>query len=124
MIKIGHGKKAILWPYAKSLRNDTKAAIRRAKANFIQMNLDYESNNPKKFWEKIHLLLPKKNLSNHISLIDKETNEPIPDHETADYINNYFAIIGSKLAEKFDTHWSFDGDNTEVMMDTLIIYNE
>ena len=84
------------------------------------MNLDHESNNPKKFWERIHLLLPKKNLSNHISLIDKETNEPIPDHETADYINNYFATIGSKLAEKFDTHWSFDGDNTEVMMDTLI----
>ena len=29
-------------------------------------------------------------------------------------------LIGSKLVEKFDTHWSFDGDNTEIMMDTLI----
>ena len=36
-----------------------------------------------------------------MNLVDKETKLPVETALTADYINNFFSTIGSKLAVKF-----------------------
>ena len=44
---------------AKELRNEAKAMVRRAKASYIQEESDRHTRDPKEFWEKMSLILPK-----------------------------------------------------------------
>ena len=82
---------------AKRLRNQTLSVIRAAKANFVQEELNGE-NSAKKFWEKINYVMPNGIKKTNFNLIDKNSDIPIPAHNTADYINNFFADIGPNLA--------------------------
>ena len=83
--------------YAKRLRNQTLSTIRRAKANFVQEELNGDIS-AKKFWEKINYVLPNSTKNMRFNLIDQTTHDPIPTEETAEYINDFFADIGPTLA--------------------------
>ena len=87
---------------AKRLRNYTLSVIRQAKANFVQQEIVEEANSAKKNWEKINYIMPNSTKSKCLNLVDQITKQPISDGETADFINDFFADIGPKLAEKID----------------------
>ena len=60
-----------------------------------------------------------------IILSNLETADIIPDSDTADYINDFFANIGSKLAANFDKPWHFDGlGNNNMLIDDIEVENE
>ena len=66
--------------------------------------------------------MPTKTSGDKISLVDKETNMHIKDSETANYINNFFANIGTTLAQHFDTPWVDDvSTNSGIIIDDLVV---
>ena len=84
---------------AKSLRNQTLSVIRKAKANFVQEELNGE-NTAKKFWERINYVMPNSARKINFNLVEQPTQSPITLQDTAEYINNFFADIGPNLANK------------------------
>ena len=85
------------WNRAKELRNALGMDIRRSKANVIKTELDNNRSNPRKFWEEINKLLPNSRLAEIHTLYD-EDNEIVTGPSLNNFINNYFANIGSSLA--------------------------
>ena len=84
------------------------------------MELEINRDDSKKFWKNIHNILPNGKLSNKIiSLVDEETKNAVPEGETAAFINNFFANIGSKLARNFNTPWYYDGDVADVKLESI-----
>ena len=43
---------------ARAARNETKAAVKRARADFVKENLEINENDPQKFWKQINNLIP------------------------------------------------------------------
>ena len=107
-----------LWIEAKRLRNTCTNRLRKARADFIKENLENNSGNSKKFWKNIQDVLPNKkgNTRGLFDLFDNITKCDIPNHETADFINEYFVNIGPKLAKNYDSEWTFCGDKAEVFL--------
>ena len=110
-------------PLAKRLRNDVKAGVRHAKANFVQDYIEDEMISVKKFWEKISFVTNSKHQSK-IQLIDKTTNLPVSDSDTAMYINTFFTNIGPSLASNFDDNWVDDIAEVQPNMPMLVITDE
>ena len=54
--------------------------------------------------------MPKGRSSDLIKLVDSNTGKPVLDNEVPDYINNYFATIGSKLAKDMNCPWTYTGE--------------
>ena len=82
---------------AKKARNIVNSLIRRAKNDFIKEKLENYSDNPKKFWEQVKIVMPTTNLSNQIVLQD-ENGHKLKNCESANLINKYFSNIGFELA--------------------------
>ena len=59
---------------AKQLWILAKTVVRRAKARYIQEEIGRNKDDPKKFWEKITMLLPNKNKTSPFLLVDHSTN--------------------------------------------------
>ena len=98
------------WKIAKRARNDCLTKVRRAKASFITTELGTNKNDSKKIWKNIKDILPLGNKSNKIiRLSNLDTDEEIPEVDTANYINTFFANVGQNLAAKFTMPWLFDG---------------
>ena len=76
--------------HAKTIRNNVKTSIRRAKATFVQDYLENDEISVKKFWEKVNYVMPTKSKQPTINLVDQVTKIPINSNETSDYINNFF----------------------------------
>ena len=88
-------------------KNITKLC-RQAKGNPIANKIEEADGDSKRFWHEINRLLPEKSKDNkHVELKDMTTGEYISD--IPNYMNANFANIGSKLAEKFHTNWTFWG---------------
>ena len=83
---------------AKLPRNQTKAAIKTAKADFIKENLERDDNDPKKFWDRINQLVCNDKGQNIINLIDQTNGENIDKNNTCTFINEFFSNIGPNLA--------------------------
>ena len=99
--------------YARMLRNRIKNTIRRAKRSYIQEN---DQRDQSKFWKKMTYLLPKKCMTQNITLLDENTNNPLSPQEASNYANEYFSTIGYKLAQKFKDPWrSYDYRNPPKM---------
>ena len=96
------------WRIARNLRNQTKLLVKNAKIDFIKEQLEENKNDSKKFWRNIKIVLPDSNTGKQIFLHD-ETNTPIPETETANYINEFFTSIGPKLARKDISNYQYSG---------------
>ena len=59
---------------------------------------------PKEYWAQINDLLNPKVNNTHFNLVLNDT--PVPDPETADFINEFFATIGNKLAANMNVPWT------------------
>lgn len=85
---------------AKRLRTELKIALRNAKTEYIRNNLNNNKNNPKNMWAEMNKLIKSNSKNSTIELKD-ENGLPVPSSLASLHINNYFASIGPKLAEKF-----------------------
>ena len=104
------------WNIARYLQNEVNMAIKTFKAIKIKSDLDRYQNNPKKFWEKIHELLPKNNTTYRInSLLDEDTDAIITSGKLSGHVNEYFTQIGAKLAEVHQHEYNDldEGDNMD-----------
>ena len=86
------------WNIAKHLRNVANSGIRKAKADFVQRKLSEFAKDGSKFWRELKQIYPSaKSKANKgkIQLICGKTKRPIPESETASYINDYFVNVGN-----------------------------
>ena len=91
------------WNMARFLRNRTEAAIMNYRANIIKTELENNKKNPKKFWEKLHELLPSKSNVPINSLTDIDSGATLEADVLPDHINTFFSNIGQTLASKYPT---------------------
>ena len=86
------------WNIAKFHRNQVNSNIRGAKADFIKEQLRNNEGNSAKFWRKIKQVMPGKkgNKTNTKKiLLTDDYNLPIHEHDTAQYMNEFFAKLGT-----------------------------
>ena len=88
------------WTIARNLRNTLSMDIKTSKSNIIKGKLDRYKNSPKKFWSEINKILPNSQHSVIKSLHDENLNKTFEDLDLNTYINDYFANIGSRLANE------------------------
>ena len=104
------------WLEARLARNTCLRHIRLAKSDLIKNEIDVNKHDSRKFWQNIKTIIPDSKTSlNHFNLNDEEGNQ-IPDIQTSDFINSFFASIGPKLARNFDEEWAYHGEPTEDIM--------
>ena len=85
------------WNIAKFHRNQTNFNVRKAKADFIKEQLKNSEGNSSKFWRTIKQIIPSKKGSAESTkiMISDTNNEIIEGEKIADYMNCYFANLGS-----------------------------
>ena len=89
------------WEIARRLRNWSNNAIKAAKADYIQGQLEENKKDPKKFWRSIKQVLSD-NITGLIDIKGPLNNESLPKNQQAQVINDFFTGIGEKLAVQFD----------------------
>ena len=82
----------------KIVRNKTTQAVRNARRDFINVALNRNKNDPRKFWRIINSLYN----STEVSIYDGGFTDPfnglcVPIDNISDFLNDYFANIGSRL---------------------------
>ena len=85
---------------ARNLRNRVNIAMRAAKAEYIKDQLEYNQENPKKFWNLINKEILPGEKENIFNFKKGENGKLYEQDELPDLINNYFADIGPTLAQK------------------------
>ena len=61
----------------------------------------------KRFWRNVSSVIPnKKSKQGNVSLIDTLTNSQVQAKDTPNFINEFFANIGTNLAKDFNTTWT------------------
>lgn len=83
----------------KKMKNKVKRTVIKAKRGYIMSKLEDSSNNPKRYWKELNNLFnpPDDTRVINISLSDNDKEVSLTD--TADFMNEYFSTIGSKLAK-------------------------
>ena len=90
-----------VWHKYRSANSAAKKAVYNSKATYIKSTLNNNSTDPKKFWSEISKLMGTgKDNSRAIKTIRNETGHIVCDTEAAEYMNDYYVNIGTKLAEK------------------------
>ena len=95
---------------AKELRRRVNVLIDNSKTDQIDGAYNNYNDGHKQFWKKISTLINPTETGTKASFIHHETNVKVQDEETADYFNQFFANVGSKMAEKmnFDSNTNPD----------------
>ena len=75
---------------------------------------------PKKFWEKINLVLPSKDSAAQINILNQDNNTQVHQKDLPDFFNTYFSLTGCKLAEKFQDPWKSNMKKSDYEMINLI----
>ena len=79
-------------------RNKVNVMVDNAKSDYIKSELDRNAKNPKKFWRIINSFLDNKCSSlSDINFLDPETDAFVPRGSEANYLNNYFVNIATRL---------------------------
>ena len=84
---------------ARNLRNFTNRLVKTAKADYIKAQLELYRGDSKKFWQTIKTVIPKEN-SNKVIKLKDGSGQHMSDSEAAEYVNSYFASIGTLLADR------------------------
>ena len=96
-------KDPVIWKKAIFLRNRVEMTIKAYKRDKIRNELVHNQNNPKKFWQNINCLLGKKDNVSIQQLVSEDGEIVYEGKLLSEYINGYFAEIGSKLANDIMT---------------------
>ena len=84
------------WELAHRLRNWANNAVKSAKSDFINRELDDNKSDPKKFWQNIREVLPALKAGN-IDIKNPIIGELLDRDMQALVINDFFANIGLKF---------------------------
>ena len=87
---------------ADCLQKRAQSEQKRSINNYFKDQAVIHGQNPNKFWYK-HKQINPENKEEITSLVDAETGVKVPAEKLPEKINNYFADIGVKLANKFKT---------------------
>ena len=85
------------WNNAKYLKNVANLGVPKAKATYVRAKLEEQANDGANFWREVKKIYPSsksKSSRSKIQLVSPDTNEHIPELDTADYINDYFTNVG------------------------------
>lgn len=108
----------------KRLKSMVKRETIRAKRGFIMGKINNAQNDPRKYWKELNnVFMPaNKTIEPEIKLTD-DTRQ-IPKEQTADFMNDYFATVGQKLAQKIDIDNTMylDGLKSDPVKDILITW--
>ena len=74
--------------------------------------------NSGKIYKTFYQIIKKKS-SVAFDLHDSENNISIDNKDTADFINDFFVIIGPKLAAKNDEVWNYNGYRTDITLNDI-----
>ena len=88
------------WELAQRLRNWANNAVKTAKADFINQELENNKSDPKIFWRNIRDVLPNPKTGT-IDIKNSVNGESLGKDMQAQVINDFFAGIGQSLANKF-----------------------
>ena len=88
------------WFVARNLRNRVNIAMRTAKSDYIKDQLNFNRDNPKKFWNLIQSEILPDDKDKIFNFKSEERGEIYEQKELPNLINNFFAEIGPKLAQK------------------------
>ena len=100
------------WTAARNARNLVASLLKNAKRDYLINEVD-DINEPNTFWSKIQSLFDDKPSSGQMSMTNHQTGTPIPEDETADYVNSFFANIGNTIIEStgFNVRdWIYTGE--------------
>ena len=92
-----------IWLNYKKARNLTNKAVRQAKREYFQNNLDIYKSNPRQMWQLINNLTGRKtNKSSNIQEVIVSDSSISNSKEIADAFNEHFTSIGHKLASTIE----------------------
>ena len=95
------------WEIFRQKKNEVKKLLSSAKEEFIKGKLEEHETNPRKFWRTINNISgigKNKNAGKCTKIID-ENNKVHEGQEAADFLNDYYANIGPKLAKDHNKKW-------------------
>ena len=96
-------KKELDWIIARHLRNNCLSKIRKSKGEFVRDELDTHKSDSKKFWKKIHDIIPKNNKNqNKNELVDQSNNQEILENDSATFIKKN-SLISDQTWQKIST---------------------
>ena len=84
----------------RRIKNRIQRQLENSEGTFVITTLERAEGDPSKFWREVSKLVNPVTKNLIIQLTNDLTGEIIPIEETASYINNYFANIGSDLFSK------------------------
>lgn len=87
------------WIDARRQRQIVNYAVRKSKSDYLKNKIKLAKGDSKKFWTSIRSLLPKLKGKNIVSVIDHQSNEELFETKAANFINEYFCTIGTKLVK-------------------------
>ena len=87
----------------KYFRNLVNTTIKKARNEYIKTQLNIYKNDAKKFWKHISDILPTKSKTQNFDNILDDNNKQIAMDKLPEFINTYFATIGTKLDEQIPT---------------------
>lgn len=89
-----------LWNQVKKLRNYCNNLIRKAKNEYVILQLEESSGDSKKFWRVINSTFTPSSSQSQctISLCDPVTKLPVPHNDCPNYMNEFLVAAGPKLA--------------------------
>ena len=97
------------------LRNLANEEKRLARNKYNKQKFETYKNKPKEYARCINNLLNPKNKNPIYSLFDKDLQVNVPFDKTADFINNYFATIGPKLANNMNLPYVTNNPATDTI---------
>ena len=78
-------------------RNLVNRSVRKARNEYIKTQLDIYKNDAKEIWKHISDILPTIGNTQYFDNILDDENKQIPTEDLPEFINTYFATIGTKL---------------------------
>jgi hypothetical protein len=88
------------WDSYRKIRNETNKLIKDKKKAFLKQGFDTHKNNIKKTWQHLRHIIPSKGKDTKISIINSDNGPLTEAKDKANELNNFFANIGPKLANK------------------------
>lgn len=87
------------WAQLRKLKNQCNRLVKKAKDEFVRLQLDDSTQDPKKFWRVLNRAFGKiDNQNPTLEIVDPVLKQTIPETDRPDYMNQFLTEAGPKLA--------------------------
>lgn len=87
----------------KELKNEVKRVTIKAKRAFIMGKISNATDNPIRYWQELNSIYNPQQTRQQAPITMVDSGKEIEPHNTADFMNLYFASVGVNLANKINT---------------------